>query len=135
MAGTAPLGKSVPLAAGAHDLEVSAVGFTPFRARVTVAAGQELSQPVALAGTPVALGPSPAAGSPESKPPLPPTLVSDAPTEPSPRPAAPLLKKWWFWAGVAGAIGVGVATALVVSRGGAVTPACPPEISRCQRLP
>jgi hypothetical protein len=146
-AGIAPLARSVPVAPGDHDVEVSAPGFAPFRGSVTLVAGQELFQAMTLVTAPA---PAPVAGAPivvapvvgpAASAPVPAAALTAAPSPAgtlvaAPEQArAPIYKKWWFWTGIAGAVGVAVVSAVVLSRGADVMHTCPPEISRCQPLP
>jgi tetratricopeptide (TPR) repeat protein len=55
-------------------------------------------------------------------------------TQPPPEPArTPLLKTWWFWTGVGAVVVGGVATAILLSRGGAKN-GCDGESLACVRL-
>jgi hypothetical protein len=82
------------LVAGGHSVEVAAPGFVTSRQEVVVAVGQSRVVAVTL----------------------------ERPRAPEP-PAAPLYRKWWFWAGVgAAAVAVGTTTALVMRSPGTEGP-------------
>jgi hypothetical protein len=147
--GPANLAKGIPLAPGAHDIQVSAAGFVPFKGGVTLVAGQELAQVVALAplpaAPPAAEAPPPAAAPPVAVPPAtPPPALPPARAEaslvaaPAPEPAeqpTPIFKRWWFWAGV-GAVAAGaVLTAVLLSGGTDVNHVCPSVASQCGSAP
>jgi len=141
--GTAPLAAAVPVAPGPHELRVTADGFSPYQAHVTVAAGEDLAETVALTKVPAPVPAPPAPAVAIAAPP--PAVLSPPPAAapavivavPSPAPAAqePVYKKWWLWTGVAAVVGAGIVTAILISRGGGVEHACPPEVARCQPVP
>jgi hypothetical protein len=151
-AGTSPLGRSIALAPGAHEIAASAAGLQPFKASVTLMAGQELAQVVELAPAVAATAPaaqapaSPPAPPPAPSPPPPAPAPASTPAEgnliassPPPPPPAdehePLLKRWWFWAGVGAVVAAGAVTAALLSRGTDVTHVCPEVASQCGSAP
>jgi hypothetical protein len=143
--GAAPLAKRLVLSPGNHQLAITRSGFLPYQAAIVLAAGQERAEQVTLAAVPpVAVAPA-AVVAPAVVTPPPPALVP-APT-PSPSPAitvaslgsppaqeahAPIYGRWWFWAGV-GAVVLGVASAVALTRGTTTMHSCPADIpaTRC----
>ncbi len=148
--GAAPIGKPLVLVPGSHQLEITSGGFMPYRATIVVGAGQERSEAVTLAPVrpppPVAIAPRvltapspPALAPPSSPPPAPAMTLASGEGESRPAPgtsASPIYGRWWFWAGV-GAVVLGVASAVALTRGTSTSHSCPPEIpaARCFASP
>src|SRR5205814_486442 len=83
---------------------------------------------------PIPPSPDPPASAPEATPPGPaPNLAAAAPASPALAPSAPqgesppLYRRWWFWAGVGGAVAVGATAAIVFGHGAAQPGPCRPN--------
>jgi tetratricopeptide (TPR) repeat protein len=94
--GLAPL--ELELSPGGHQLQARANGFDPYRAEVTLAAGQERNIDIELQRPNAAVVAALAAAGPSAQP-------------------APLYGRWWFWTAVGVVVAGGVATALLLKQG------------------
>jgi len=147
-AGAAPIAKRLVLDPGSHRLEIASAGFLPHQRTIVVGAGEDRAEKVALAPVPPPVAIAPVVVTPPPAPPLvPPASPLTAPAgvvpsvslvssrEPAQAPdtsAHPIYGRWWFWAGV-GAVVLGVASAVALTRGTTTVHSCPPEIpaARC----
>jgi hypothetical protein len=145
--GAAPLAKPLVLAPGGHQLEITGGGFLPYQAAILLAPGQQRAEHVTLAPVPpppVALAPPVVAGpravtAPPTAPVLAPTpppppaiTIASQESQPANQAHAPIYGRWWFWAGV-GAVALGVASAVALTRGTTTMHSCPADIpaTRC----
>jgi hypothetical protein len=145
--GAAPLQKRLVLSPGNHQLAITSSGFLPYQATIMLEAGKERAEqatlmvvppaPVALApavvaARAVAVAPPRALGPAPGPSPSPAITVSSQGSPPVQEARAPIYGRWWFWAGV-GAVALGVASAVALTRGTTTTHSCPADISatRC----
>jgi hypothetical protein len=137
MVGHLPSTGPISFATEDLDLVVRAPGYLQIKRTIHIQIGAANREHVDLRRLPpperrieVAVAPVPA-----SKPPPSVDLASQLPAPPPVEDEhAPIYRKWWFWGGV-GAVVIGAAAFLVLSRSGGTTHSCPPDISSGQCFP
>jgi len=133
--GTAPLSKRLVVAPGSHQLEITSGGFLPYRAAIILSAGQDRAEQVSLAAVappPVAIAPPPLPAPALNPPPSPTVTISSQESHAANDAHPPIYRRWWFWAGM-GAVVLGVASAVALTRGTTTVYSCPADIpaARC----